>query len=193
MISGIYITYNNVNQTIISICYVFFQGRLFNVLAEHPDKAHEIIESFFSALEKARPNPAHLALAKLEEMGHLAAVITQNVDNLHREAGSRSVCELHGNLYRLRCMTCGRKQGLPREALFEMVRPVLNKIDAFSLDALLQAFPKCECGGGAYTAGLRQFWGGRSGFSRGEKRSPNLRCHVSDRNLRPGLPCSRSA
>jgi NAD-dependent deacetylase len=120
---------------------------IFNVLAEHPDKAHEIIQSFFSALEKARPNPAHLALAKLEEMGHLSAVITQNVDNLHREAGSRSVYELHGNLYRLRCMTCGRKQGLPREALFAMVRPVLNKIDAFSLDALLQAFPRCECGG----------------------------------------------
>ena len=42
---------------------------IFNVLAEHPDKAHEIIESFFSALEKARPNPAHLALGQTRRNG----------------------------------------------------------------------------------------------------------------------------
>jgi NAD-dependent deacetylase len=123
------------------------QGML-NVLAKHPDKAHEILDGFFSTLEKSRPNPAHVALAQLEKMGHLAAVITQNVDNLHREAGSKSVYELHGNLFRFRCMTCGRKQGPPqREAFFEMIRPVFSKSDTFSLEALLLAFPKCECGG----------------------------------------------
>ena len=123
------------------------QGIL-NVLAKHPDKTHEILDGFFSALEKARPNPAHLALSQLEKMGHLAGVITQNVDNLHREAGSKSVYELHGNLFRFRCMTCGRKQGGPqRETFFEIVRPVLNKADAFSLEAMLNAFPKCKCGG----------------------------------------------
>ena len=121
------------------------QGML-NVLAKHPDKAHEILEDFFSSLEKARPNPAHVALAQLEKMGHLVAVITQNVDNLHREAGSKSVYELHGNLFRFRCMTCGRKQGLPREAFFEMIRPVFNKNDTFSLEALLLAFPNANAG-----------------------------------------------
>ena len=85
------------------------QGML-NVLAKHPDKAHEILGGFFSALEAARPNPAHLALAQLEEMGHLVAVITQNVDNMHREAGNETVFELHGNLFRLRCMSCETKQ-----------------------------------------------------------------------------------
>lgn len=122
------------------------QGIL-NVLAKHPDKTHEILDGFFSALEKAQPNPAHLALAKLEEMGHLAGVITQNVDNLHREAGSKSVYELHGNLFRFRCMTCGKKKGTQRKDFFKMVSPVLNKADTFSLEALLMAFPKCECGG----------------------------------------------
>ncbi len=122
------------------------QGIL-NVLAKHPDKTHEILDGFFSALEKARPNPAHLALAQLEEMGHIEAVITQNVDNLHREAGSKSVYELHGNLFRFRCMTCGKKQGPQREAFFEMIRPVLDRADTFSLEALLTAFPVCECGG----------------------------------------------
>jgi NAD-dependent deacetylase len=122
------------------------QGML-NVLAKHPDKAHEILGGFFSALEAARPNPAHLALARLEEMGHLVAVITQNVDNLHRESGTNTVYELHGNLFRLRCMTCGTKQGLTREALFGMARAALEQITEFSLAAFAQAFPRCECGG----------------------------------------------
>ena len=122
------------------------QGIL-NVLARHPDKAQEILGGFFSALEAARPNPAHLALARLEGQGHLTAVITQNVDNLHREAGSRTVYELHGNLFRLRCMACGRKEGLAREALFGMVRPAIEGMKEFSLAAFTQAFPRCDCRG----------------------------------------------
>ncbi len=122
------------------------QGML-NVLAKHPDKAHEILGGFFSALEAARPNPAHLALAQLEEMGHLVAVITQNVDNLHREAGNETVFGLHGNLFRLRCMSCETKQNLTREAMFEMAHAALAEITEFSLAAFAQAFPRCECGG----------------------------------------------
>lgn len=122
------------------------QGIL-NVLAKHPHKTHEILDGFFSALEKAQPNPAHLVLAQLEEMGHIKAVITQNVDNLHREAGSKCVYELHGNLFRLRCMTCGKKQTLQRKAFFEMIRPVLDRADTLSLEALLTSFPVCDCGG----------------------------------------------
>jgi len=122
------------------------QGML-NVLAGHPDKAQEILGGFFSALEAARPNPAHLAMARLEEWGRLTAVITQNVDNLHREAGSRTVYELHGNLFRLRCTACGKKQGLTREALFGMVRTALAGMKEFSLAAFAQAFPNCGCGG----------------------------------------------
>lgn len=122
------------------------QGML-NVLAKHPDKAHEILGGFFSALEAARPSPAHLALAQLEEMGHLVAVITQNVDNLHREAGNETVFGLHGNLFRLRCMSCETKQNLTREAMFEMAHAALAEITEFSLAAFAQAFPRCECGG----------------------------------------------
>jgi NAD-dependent SIR2 family protein deacetylase len=55
----------------------------------------------------ARPNPAHRALAALEEAGALAGVITQNVDGLHQEAGSRRVVELHGALSEVRCLDCG--------------------------------------------------------------------------------------
>lgn len=56
----------------------------------------------------AKPNPAHLALAKLEEMGKLKAVITQNIDGLHQAAGSKNVQELHGSVLRNYCMLCGQ-------------------------------------------------------------------------------------
>jgi NAD-dependent SIR2 family protein deacetylase len=55
----------------------------------------------------ARPNPAHRALAAMEDAGHLAGLITQNVDRLHHQAGSREVVELHGALADVRCLTCG--------------------------------------------------------------------------------------
>ncbi len=54
----------------------------------------------------AKPNKAHLALAKLEEMGKLKAVITQNIDGLHQMAGSKNVLELHGSVHRNYCMKC---------------------------------------------------------------------------------------
>lgn len=55
---------------------------------------------------EAKPNKAHIALAKLEEMGKLKAVITQNIDGLHQLAGSKKVLELHGSVHRNFCTLC---------------------------------------------------------------------------------------
>lgn len=60
----------------------------------------------------AKPNFAHFALAKLEKEKKLSAIITQNIDNLHQKAGSNTVYELHGSVYRNICMDCGKKYGL---------------------------------------------------------------------------------
>ena len=54
------------------------------------------------------PNVTHRALARLEQEGHLAAVVTQNIDGLHQKAGSRTVYELHGSVLRNYCTRCGR-------------------------------------------------------------------------------------
>ena len=54
----------------------------------------------------AKPNAAHVALAKLEEQGKLSAVITQNIDGLHQAAGSKNVLELHGSVHRNKCISC---------------------------------------------------------------------------------------
>lgn len=77
---------------------------------------------------EARPNAAHLALVRLEAMGRLTAVITQNIDGLHQAAGSREVLELHGSVHRNTCLHCGRH---------------------FGLDVILGSpdVPRCECGG----------------------------------------------
>lgn len=60
----------------------------------------------------AKPNNAHIGLAKLEKEGKLKAVITQNIDNLHQLAGSKNVLELHGTLYRNYCTKCGKEYNM---------------------------------------------------------------------------------
>ena len=57
----------------------------------------------------AKPNPAHIVLAKMGEKGLLKALITQNVDGLHQRAGSKNVVELHGNIWRVKCISCNYK------------------------------------------------------------------------------------
>ena len=76
----------------------------------------------------AKPNKAHLALARLEQQGKLKAVITQNIDGLHQMAGSREVLELHGSIHRNYCAKCGKFYGLEAVTQAESV-------------------PRCSCGG----------------------------------------------
>ena len=68
---------------------------------------------------RALPNPAHQALATLEAVGAVRSVITQNVDGLHSEAGSRRVLELHGTLARVRCLACGALE--PRDSVQQRI------------------------------------------------------------------------
>lgn len=63
-------------------------------------------DEFRHALDAAEPNAGHLALAELERMGAVRHVITQNVDDLHRRAGTQSLTEIHGNMRWMRCVGC---------------------------------------------------------------------------------------
>lgn len=94
-----------------------------------PAKVWQIlIRDLKSVIDRAEPNDAHAGLAKLERMGLLEAVITQNVDGLHQMAGSSDVVEFHGNAAWQRCMDCG-------------TRIPTREID---VDALP---PRCACNG----------------------------------------------
>ena len=84
---------------------------------------------FGRSLHEAKPNPGHIALSELEEMGVLKSLITQNIDNLHLAAGSVNVHEIHGNSRKLRCIRCNTRY--PAEGFDLSVLP-----------------PRCpECGG----------------------------------------------
>jgi NAD-dependent deacetylase len=80
-----------------------------------PAKVWVMLKEMDEIMVRARPNPAHQALAELEKRGMLLGVITQNVDNLHQAAGSVNVVEYHGNAHRFACTNC--KGSWPREAL----------------------------------------------------------------------------
>jgi NAD-dependent deacetylase len=112
-------------------------------------KLVDFMVDFYGVLCKASPNPAHTALVALERQHRLSAVITQNIDNLHQQAGSRTVIELHGNAYRIRCISCARELTYERDRLREMV--VLLKKSRESKQRIYRVlsryFPRCDCGG----------------------------------------------
>ena len=73
---------------------------------DNPEKVWQMLKEMEEIVEKAKPNDAHKGLAALERMGLLNTVITQNIDNLHQEAGSKNVIEYHGNSSTLTCLWC---------------------------------------------------------------------------------------
>lgn len=99
----------------------------------NPSKIWLLLHEFLNENEPV-PNRAHLALARLEALGIVRAVVTQNVDNLHQDAGSIRVIEYHGNLMNASCYRCGAKMQLTKQ----MARnPSFKK----------KLPPKCGCGG----------------------------------------------
>ena len=80
----------------------------FNAFVSNPDLVWEWYQYRRKIIESIRPNPGHYAIAGMEKHHDTFAVITQNVDNLHIQAGSKKVHELHGNIMRNYCIDCGK-------------------------------------------------------------------------------------
>ncbi|WP_027718658.1 SIR2 family NAD-dependent protein deacylase [Desulfovirgula thermocuniculi] len=78
-----------------------------SALRRDPASFYDFCIPRWTSYTGARPNDAHRALARLEELGYLVGVITQNIDGLHRQAGSKRVWEIHGHLRTCHCMSCG--------------------------------------------------------------------------------------
>lgn len=93
----------------------------------HTEAFYEFYKEKMMCLD-AKPNLAHIKLAKMEKAGKLIAVVTQNIDGLHQMAGSKKVYELHGSIHRNYCMKCGK---------FYDAEFVKNA----------EGIPVCECGG----------------------------------------------
>lgn len=75
--------------------------------SEHPREFMDYVRNNL-IYEEAKPNKCHLALKKLEDMGKLRGIVTQNIDSLHQLAGSKNVVEIHGNLRDYHCVNCGK-------------------------------------------------------------------------------------
>ena len=96
---------------------------------ENPEEFYRFYkDKCLGPMLKAEPNAAHFALAKLEEMGKLKAIVTQNIDDLHHRAGSKTIYELHGTSFRNYCLNCGKEYTIE---------------DILKVDGV----PHCTCGG----------------------------------------------
>jgi NAD-dependent protein deacetylase/lipoamidase len=112
-----------------------------------PDATFQFVSEFISCFEKTGPNPGHEALGRLEEMGILRSVITQNIDNLHRQAGNSKVIEVHGNVYRLACLSCGNKILLDRDEFLSAAHDLIEFLRKNDVEGLLKLASRCPCGG----------------------------------------------
>ena len=83
-----------------------------SAMRDNYDKFHAFYARRFELMAEASPNEGHRILAELESRGLVKCVITQNIDGLHAEAGSRVIYELHGSVSGVRCMECGSKAAI---------------------------------------------------------------------------------
>jgi NAD-dependent SIR2 family protein deacetylase len=130
-------------------------------LAEHDQRKRYWTRSLLGwpAVRDARPNAAHLALARLENRGNISLLITQNVDRLHQRAGSSRVVDLHGRLDQVRCLQCSNifaREQIQQRLMLANPRVAAVAVtpkpdgDAHVADKLVGQFmvPECEhCGG----------------------------------------------
>ncbi|NOX61090.1 MAG: NAD-dependent protein deacylase [Chloroflexi bacterium] len=96
-----------------------------------PERFYEWIRPLTKTVLQAKPNPAHFALAELERLGKLRALITQNIDALHQKAGVNEVIELHGHLRTVSCLACGHRE------------PSATYLDAFVSRGEMPRCPSC--------------------------------------------------
>ena len=100
---------------------------------ENPQRFYHFYRPRIEMLSRVSPNPAHKAIAQLEEIGYVKCLITQNIDNLHQRAGSKKIIEVHGTLREAVCQRC--EKIISSELLIEKLNISKEKV------------PYCECGG----------------------------------------------
>ena len=107
-----------------------YDPRMFDIdyFYSHPAESWKLNKKlFFDVFKQVEPNRAHQVLARMEKEGLLQAVITQNIDNLHQQAGSEVVYEFHGNSRRTVCIECGKKYDIDEEMLSGEIPPACQE------------------------------------------------------------------
>jgi NAD-dependent deacetylase len=123
-------------------------GGLIQAALKKPALIRDFLLQMVDIFDRAKPNPGHYGLKSLEELGLLKTIITQNIDHLHQEAGNQRVIEVHGSLFRGRCLSCGRKQQLNKAELLARARKLLEDEEHFEVGKLAELLPRCPaCNG----------------------------------------------
>jgi NAD-dependent protein deacetylase/lipoamidase len=102
------------SQTGIWATYDPMEYATIDAFRRNPAKVWDFYSKRLGVLAEALPNAAHVALAELEQLGLVEAIVTQNVDRLHQEAGSRRVLEVHGSIRSASCLDCGHREDFDR-------------------------------------------------------------------------------
>jgi NAD-dependent deacetylase len=82
---------------------------------ENPERTWKMLREIIDGSMNSEPNEAHFAIARMEGKGWAAPIVTQNVDGLHKIAGTRDLLEVHGNARHIYCPNCGRKEKLDKD------------------------------------------------------------------------------
>lgn len=120
--------------------------------SRNPSRVWEFYHYRREVMLTKNPNPAHQAIAECEErlskQGRVVTVITQNIDELHRHAGSKNLLEIHGSLFRTRCLSCGHESANHRSPICAALKGK-GAPDPKTLDAHIpvQDLPRCEQSG----------------------------------------------
>ena len=109
-----------------------------------PDALAGFLGELRRAFGAARPGPAHMALAGLQEAGLLDAVITQNVDGLHQDAGSGRVLELHGSFRQQVCLVCGHRERVTRQEFLDGLDRAITGLRSAYVASLASLLPRCS-------------------------------------------------
>jgi NAD-dependent deacetylase len=103
-----------------------------DILYGDPKRFYDIGFKILSSMKGAKPNKAHILLAAMEREGLISGIITQNIDSLHNEAGSRNIMEVHGHIRAGHCIKCGKTYKFDE---------IESKVDSGEIP------PRCTCGG----------------------------------------------
>jgi len=121
---------------------------LFSAFVFSPGKFREFVVSALESFILAVPNAGHQALAELFRAGLLKAVITQNIDDLEARAGVKELIQLHGNIYRMRCVSCKELWTMTREQLLEVLEHLKQARTRGEMIELGRRFGRCpHCAG----------------------------------------------
>jgi NAD-dependent deacetylase len=112
--------------------YDIMEYATLDAFLSRPDRVWNLFRDLMETVERALPNPAHVALAKAEQMGLVKQVITQNIDGLHQRAGSTAVAEFHGSCDQMSCLRC--RSRFPSSQFREDLHKEVFRV------------PSCDCG-----------------------------------------------